>query len=69
MANFGKCPKHDVEYEEDDARCSTCGGDGMVEDDDGGWEEMVICYRCKGSGEVSYPVCQQCDDEYDDSDY
>lgn len=67
MSRWGNCPKHGTEYDTDEMRCGC--DDGMREDDSGGFPHMVICYRCKGSGEIEIPLCQECNDEYDDSDF
>ena len=66
MSKWGNCSRHETEYDTGYARCGC--DDGMREDDSGGYPEMVICWRCKGEGEVEVPVCEQCDDEYYDEE-
>lgn len=58
-----KCPKHNVEYETGESSCGRCGGEGIVEDDDWGLVDWVICRSCGGSGEYEFEYCEQCEEE------
>jgi DnaJ-class molecular chaperone len=63
-----RCTKHNVVMDIYND-CSTCRGDGMVEDMDeyGPNPGMETCWSCRGSGVSVWPDCWLCleeDDEY-----
>lgn len=65
--NWGTCPVHLKEYESEISECNTCNGEGLVEREDPCTGEVIFrnCYSCQGSGEGEYPVCQQCDEDFE----
>lgn len=62
---MAKCSKHGIEMDVE-SDCSTCHGEGMVEDDEGGVIEYVRCWSCGGSGISPWLDCWLCleDDDY-----
>lgn len=50
--------------------CNTCGGSGEVEWDDDACsiQEMITCWRCKGTGQSQWLECQWCMDEAADEE-
>lgn len=59
-----RCRTHNAECDVE-VECSTCNGEGSVEDDEGGVREWVTCWQCKGSGMSPWLECQYCLDEDD----
>lgn len=62
-----RCTKHNVVMDIYND-CSTCHGEGMVEDMDdyGPNPGMETCWSCRGSGVSAWPDCWACLEEDDD---